>query len=411
MSVAFACRLCGEPLRTTFVDLGMTPLANTYLPVDTPPGAEPSYPLHAWTCDTCLLVQVHHVATPEQIFGQYAYFSSFSSTWVEHARRFVDGAVERFALDESSFVVEVASNDGYLLQHLLGRGPRMLGIEPAANVAAVALDAGIPTLVRFFSVASAREVVDNHGHADLIVANNVLAHVPDLHDFLGGVSALLSPDGTFSVEVPHLLNLIEHVQYDTIYHEHFSYFSLLSAERALAHHGLEVYDVALLPTHGGSLRLTAGFIGAGRTSSPSVEAVRRAERNANLHHRDGYRGFAQRVVAAQGSVREFFDRVGIEGASVVGYGAAAKGNTLLNCCGVTADDVLCVVDRNPAKQGRLLPGSRIPVRPVDAVIELKPDFLFILPWNLADEIRDTMADIRSWGGRFVTAAPQVAVAS
>ena len=403
-----ACRSCGAGLTRTLVDLGEQPLANSYLR----PGeeaAEARYPLHARVCDECFLVQVSHAVAPETVFADYAYFSSYSSTWVEHTRRFAEAARAEFGLGASSLVVEVASNDGCLLRHFRAAGVPVLGVEPAANVAEVARAAGVPTEVRFFGAEAAADLVARGATADLVVANNVLAHVPDLNGFVAGLVRVLAPEGVVSIEAPHLAKLLEQVQFDTIYHEHFSYFSLLSAERVLGAHGLRVFDVEELPTHGGSLRIKACHAGAARPSTAAVDRVRDAEALARLGRPETYDAFAPRVEACRASLRAFLDRARLTGKTVAAYGAAAKGNTLLNHCGVTTADVAYVVDRNPHKVGRLLPGSHLPVHDVDHVRRTRPDYVLVLPWNWKDEIVAQMADVSSWGGRFVTAVPTVTV--
>jgi len=386
MSGSPDCRLCGAPLTTTFVDLGSTPLANAYLRPEDADGDEPCYPLHALVCDHCLLVQLEAMVSPETLFDDYAYFSSYSDSWVEHGRRFAEAAAADLGLGPDSLVFEVASNDGYLLQHFVAAGVPVLGIEPAANVAAAAIARGVPSEVAFFGRATATDLVARRGTADLIVANNVLAHVPDLADFVAGLSVALAPSGSLSIEFPHLLNLMEQVQFDTIYHEHFSYFSLLTAERALLRHGLTVIDVEQLPTHGGSLRVWAAHTGAARAPSPRLDAIRTLEREAGLHALAAYAGFGARVDRCRQGVLEFLQSARSADATTVAYGAAAKGNTLLNYCGITPSDIVYAADRNPEKQGRLLPGSRLPVVAPERIFETRPEFVAILPWNLHDEI-------------------------
>ncbi len=409
MTAPPACRSCGSPLQRTFVDLGRQPLANALLATPADVAAERRHPLHIRVCDACLLVQADAVVAPEEIFTEYAYFSSYSDTWVDHARRFCQAAIERFDLDRGSRVVEVASNDGYLLRHFAGAGLDVLGIEPAANVAAVAQAAGIPTEVLFLGADTAAQLRDQGVQADLLVANNVMAHVPDLDGFLTGLATLLTPDGVLSVEVAHLQHLIEGVQFDTSDHEHHEYWSLWAAERALARRGLRVFDVETLPTHGGSLRLLACHAGAPRLDGPGLARVRAQERSAGLDRIDAYAGFDGQVRRRVSQTRHFLDAARAEGRRVVGYGAAAKGSTLLNTLGASVRDVEYVVDRSPHKQGRLLPGSHIPVRSPEAVQEDRPELLLILAWNLVDEITASMSSIRGWGGRFVTTMPSVEV--
>lgn len=402
------CRFCRAPLRVTFADLGLSPLANSYVePLDV---AKPEafFPLHARTCERCFLVQLEEFETPENIFGDYAYFSSFSTTWLDHAQAFVTDAIARFKLDGSSLVVEIASNDGYLLQWAMQAGIPVLGIEPAGNVAAAAIEKGIPTRVEFFGVETARRLVEEGLAADLLVGNNVLAHVPDINDFVGGVAIALKTGGRASFEFPHLLRLIEEQQFDTIYHEHFSYLSLTTVRRIFAAHGLEVVDVAELPTHGGSLRVTAALKGVYQASA-SVADLARREEEAGLTQIATYTAFREKVDATKRGLLEFLIERKREGKRIAAYGAPAKGNTLLNYCGIRTDFVDFTVDRSPHKQGRFLPGTRIPIHPVERLLEEQPDYVLILPWNLRDEIVEQMAEVRSWGGRFVVPIPEVRV--
>ena len=402
------CRLCGAILTTTVIDLGDQPLANSYLdPADV--SSERVYPLHARVCEMCGLVQVDDVVLPQDIFGDYAYFSSFSDSWVDHARRSADAAVDRLALDRDDLVVEVASNDGYLLQWFAVRGVQVLGVEPAENVAAVAIERGIPTVVEFFGEATARALRSEHGAARLIAANNVLAHVPDLNDFIAGLAALLAEDGSISVEFPHLLNLVRDTQFDTIYHEHHSYFSLIAASTAFERHGLSVVEVEELPTHGGSLRLWVRHSGESVAVHDSVASLLEVEHRAALDRPAGFAQFSERAHACRDGLVEFLDDAAVAGQRVVAYGAAAKGNTLLNFAGVDTDRVAYVVDRNTHKQGTLLPGSRIPVLDPAQIALDRPEFVLVLPWNLRDEIAEQMAEIRDWGGRFVTAVPSIEI--
>jgi SAM-dependent methyltransferase len=404
------CRACGEPLRQTFVDLGATPLANSYLSANQLGQPEPKYPLHARVCSRCHLVQVEQAATPSEIFEHYAYFSSFSSSWVEHARQFAGMAARRWDLGAGSLVVEIASNDGYLLRHFVDMGVPVLGVEPAANVAATAQAAGVRTDVAFFGRQTADRLVTEGHRADLVVGNNVFAHVPDLNDFVSGIARILKPDGVVSLEFPHLLRLIEGVQFDTIYHEHFSYLSLLATETVFKRHGLKVFDVEELPTHGGSLRVMACHqASTSHQEGAGLKKVRAAEASAQLDQDSGYAGFAPKVHAVRDGLLAFLTAAKSEGKSVVAYGAAAKGNTLLNYCGVGKDLISYVVDVSPHKQGQFLPGSHLPIRPPSALAETKPDYVLILPWNLRDEITAQMAHVRDWGGRFVVAVPRLTV--
>jgi SAM-dependent methyltransferase len=404
-----SCLGCGAPLHRTVVDLGSTPLANSYVAADRVDEPEATYPLHVRVCDECLLVQVEDTVPREALFSDYAYFSSFSDSWLRHAAAFVDSAVERLGLGPDSHVIEVASNDGYLLRNVVDRGIPCLGIEPAANIAEASRALGIETLVEFFGTDLARELAASGRGADLVVANNVLAHNADINGFVGGLRAVLRPGGVVSIEAPHLLRLLESVQFDTIYHEHFFYFSLHALQRAFARHDLRVFDVEELTTHGGSLRVWACATDDARTTEPSVDRVLADERTAQLQVPAGYAGFADRVERCRASLRAFLHDAAAEGRRVVAYGAAAKGNTLLNVCGVTRADIEYVVDRSPHKQGRHLPGSLLPVRSPDAVFEDHPDELLLLAWNLQTEIMDAMAGIRDWGGRFVTPVPEVEV--
>jgi SAM-dependent methyltransferase len=403
------CRLCRAELVDTFVDLGMSPPCESYLTADQLDSGEVFYPLHVRVCAQCLLVQLPPYIDAGDIFSHYAYFSSYSDSWVAHAEAYVDAAIERLSLDGDSFVVEVASNDGYLLQHVVERGIRTLGIEPAANVADAAVAKGIPTEVAFLGEKTGADTADRHGRADLVVANNVFAHVPDIVDFAKGLRELVADDGTVTIEIPHLLRLIEGNEYDTIYHEHYSYLSLLTTQRALATAGLTVVDVEELPTHGGSLRTWS--VPAERAVQPSdaVAAVLAAEEAAGLHTLAGHAGFASAVARVRNDLVEFLVERSRRGETVVAYGAPGKGNTLLNHCGVRSDLVAFAVDRNPFKQGRFLPGTHIPVHPPERLAEARPDYVLIMPWNLRDEIAEQLRDVRSWGGQLVVALPRLEV--
>jgi SAM-dependent methyltransferase len=404
------CRFCGAPLRHTLVDLGMSPLCESYVSAERLNTMEAFYPLHARVCERCLLVQLEEFVAADEIFSEYAYFSSYSDSWVAHARAYVDEAVERFEIGADNLVMEIASNDGYLLQHVLARGIPALGIEPAANVAAVAQERGIDTIVRFFGRELAAQLVGEGRRADLLAANNVMAHVPDLNDFVGGIAAVLAPRGVATIEVPHLVRLIEGNQFDTIYHEHFSYFSFLSARGVLAAHGLEVFDVDELASHGGSLRLYAQLAATGR--QPVADHVRDlAERERALGYDTlgAHTSFAERVAETKWGLLEFLISARRDGKRVAGYGAPGKGNTLLNYCGVRTDLLEFTVDRNPYKQGMFLPGTHIPIRHPEALEEAKPDYILILPWNLKHEIVAQLAQAREWGARFVVPIPRVEV--
>jgi SAM-dependent methyltransferase len=400
------CRFCGAPLDAVFADLGTSPLANTYLTAQQLEGMERFYPLRALVCGRCFLVQLEEFEKPERIFSEYAYFSSYSSTWLEHCERFTDLVVERFGLGSTSQVVELASNDGYLLQYFKQRGVPVLGIEPAANVAEVALGKGIPTLVRFFGRDSAREAAESY-RADLLVGNNVLAHVPDLGDFVAGMKILLNEGGVITMEFPHLMRLIEENQWDTIYHEHFSYFSFLTVSRVFEAYGLRLFDVEELPTHGGSLRIYGAHAEDGRAESDAARALRMREREAGYERIDTYLEYARRVERDKRQILSFLIELKDRGLRLVGYGAPAKGNTLLNYCGVRADFLDYTCDLSPHKQGRFLPGSHIPIRAPDAIREDRPDVVLILPWNLKDEITEQLSFIREWGGRFAARTPQL----
>ena len=404
------CRSCGARLEMTLLDLGTTPSANAYLRAESLSEPEPVYPLHAMVCSRCFLVQIGAEVTPESLFSDYAYFSSYSDSWLEHSRDLARQCVQRLGLDATTLVVEIASNDGYLLKYFLNEGVPVLGVEPAANVAQVAVASGVPTMVDFFGERLARRMTADGIEPELVVGNNVLAHVPDLNDFVAGLAVLLSGGGLLVMEFPHLLHLLEQTQFDTIYHEHFSYFSLLAVENVLGRHGLAVYDVEEIPTHGGSLRVWVG--NTDRIERPVTDRVtnlRRREQVFGLADLDTYAAFSQRVDRVLDSLASFIDTAVSEGKTIVAYGAAAKGTTLLNTLGPRARAISFVVDRNPHKQGLYLPGSHLEIRAPEAVASVRPDYLLILPWNLVDEITAAMASIREWGGRFVTAIPECRV--
>jgi 2-polyprenyl-3-methyl-5-hydroxy-6-metoxy-1,4-benzoquinol methylase len=405
------CRFCQAPLEVSFADLGMSPPSNAYLKPDDLNRMERFYPLHAWVCGRCFLVQLEEFETPEQIFSdEYAYFSSYSDSWLAHARAYVEKMVPRFGLGRSSFVAEIASNDGYLLQYFVERGIPVLGIEPAANCAAAAEKKNVPSLVKFFGTATATELAKSGRQADLVIGNNVLAHVPDLNDFVRGISVLLKPTGVVTMEFPHLLRLMQESQFDTIYHEHFSYFSFSVAERVFARHGMTVFDVDELSTHGGSLRIYARHAAhAALPASAKVQELRERERSAGLEKLDTYRSFAEKVKAVKRGLLKFLIQAREAGKTVVGYGAPAKGNTLLNFCGVRSDFLEYTVDRSPHKQGHFLPGVHIPIYAPERIARTRPDYVLILPWNLKDEITQQMAQVRSWGGRFVVPIPETRV--
>jgi SAM-dependent methyltransferase len=409
-TVAKPCRFCGAPLRRTFVDLGMSPLCETYPSESDLNRGETYYPLHVHVCERCFLVQLEQYESAENIFSDYAYFSSYSDSWLKHCESYCDQMIKRIALGKQSFVVEVASNDGYLLQYFVERNVPVLGIEPAANVAKVAVEKGVPTLVRFFGVQTATELVAEGRCADLVLGNNVLAQVPDLNDFVEGLKIILKPEGVLTLEFPHLLRLIEGKEFDTIYHEHFSYFSMLTTVRLLEAHGLKVFDVEELPTHGGSLRVyacraesRAHEIGA------SVAKVMAEEERAGLASLEGYESFALQVKHTKWALVEFLLTAAREGKTVAGYGAPGKSATLLNYCGIGRDLIEYTVDRSPYKQGRFLPGTHIPIHHPDRIRETQPDYVVILPWNIKKEIMEQLQFIRGWGGRFVVPIPEVAI--
>lgn len=404
------CRFCGAPLREIFVDLGASPLANSYLEPEHLRRPEPFYPLCVYVCGECFLVQLPEEERPEAIFTDYAYFSSYSESWLRHARTYAEAMVDRFGFGPEHRVIEVASNDGYLLRWFRDQGVPVLGIEPARNVAEAAESAGIPTLVRFFGTQTARDLAAEGTRADLLVGNNVLAHVPDLNDFVEGLKILLAPRGVLTMEFPHLLRLMDEDQFDTIYHEHYSYFSFLAVRKVFASHGLTLFDVEELPTHGGSLRIYARHDEDG--SKPAGERVAdllAREEAAGLTYLDTYRSFAERVESVKRGLLRFLIQAKEEGKSIAGYGAPAKGNTLLNYCGIRSDFLDYTVDLSPHKQGRYLPGTRVPIFAPDRIRETRPDYILILPWNLKEEIMAQMSDVRSWGGKFVVAIPEVRV--
>jgi hypothetical protein len=410
MTTIPACRACGAPLTRTLVDLGLSPLANSYVAPERAGQPDPLYPLHARVCDACLLVQVEDAVPKEEIFSaDYAYFSSFSDSWLAHCRAWAGAAAARYGLGAGSLVIEIASNDGYLLQYFVAQGIPVLGIDPAANAAKAAEAKGVPTRVDFFGEGLARALVAEGRRPALVTAANVLAHVPDIGDFLRGVAVLLEGEAVFAVEFPHLLNLIREGQFDTIYHEHYSYLSLLAVQGLAARAGLRVFDVEALPTHGGSLRVHLCRAGAARAEAPGVARVLAAERAAALDRAEGYQGFGPRCEKVRDDLLAFLRAEKAAGRVVAAYGAAAKGNTLLNYCGIGADLIAFCVDRNPAKQGTLLPGSRIPVRAPEALEAERPDHVLILPWNLKAEIMAQLAPLAARGTRFVTAIPALAV--
>ncbi len=403
------CRLCGTTLASTFVDLGMSPLCESYLSAEDLDTAETFYPLHVRLCTQCLLVQLPAYVPGEEIFSDYAYFSSYSDSWVAHAKRYTEAMTHRLGLGPDSLVVEVASNDGYLLQHFVAAGIPVVGIEPAANIAEVARGKGIRTEVQFLSAQTGADVARTYGRADLVVGNNVYAHVPDLVGFTAGLAALVKPTGVVTLEFPHLLRLIEGRQYDTIYHEHYQYLSLLTASRALATADLVVVDVDELTTHGGSLRVHARPRAAAVEPSTAVAAVLAAEEAAGLHTVEGHAGFAEAVFGIRSDLMSFLLSAKAQGATVVGYGAPGKGNTLLNHCGVRGDLLAYTVDRSPYKQGRFLPGTHIPIHHPDRIAGDRPDYVLVLPWNLRTELSAQLAYVADWGGQLVFPIPRLEV--
>jgi SAM-dependent methyltransferase len=406
------CRFCGHTLQHTFVDLGMSPLCESYVPIEQLNSMERFYPLHVYVCDNCFLVQLQQYVSAEEIFSEYAYFSSYSESWLRHASNYVEQITARFGFDQRSHVVELASNDGYLLQYFVKKGIPCLGIEPARNVARVAIEKGVPTVAKFFGEQTARELAAEGKFADLLLANNALAQVPDLNDFVKGMKILLAPGGVITVEFPHLMRLMEENQFDTIYHEHFSYFSFVASQKIFAAHGLTLFDVEELPTHGGSLRIYARHAqDRSKPVGPSVSELSRREIDAGLTDLATYSGFAERVKETKRKLLDFLIRVKREGKTVAGYGAPGKGNTLLNYCGIRTDFLDYTVDRNPFKQGKFLPGTHIPILHPDRIRETQPDYVLVLPWNLKNEIRQQLAYVAEWGGKLVVPIPEVEILS
>jgi SAM-dependent methyltransferase len=404
------CRFCRRRLSHTFVDLGMSPLCQTHITVDQLNHMEPFYPLHAYVCEHCFLVQLEEFVAPGEIFSEYAYFSSYADTWVEHARRYCELMSKRFGIGRGSRVVEIASNDGYLLQHFVAQGVTVLGVEPAANVAEVAISKGVPSVVKFFGRATAREVAAEFGRPDLLLGNNVLAHVPDLNDFVAGMKILLADSGVLTMEFPHLLELMQHNQFDTIYHEHFSYFSFTTVTEVFRHHGLTLFDVDRLPTHGGSLRIYGRHAeDASKPTTERAKALLALEAQQGFSNLETYRGFTEQVKETKRALLEFLIGAKRAGKRIVGYGAPGKGNTLLNYCGIGTDFLDFTVDRNPYKQGKYTPGTHIPILAPEKLSAARPDYVLILPWNLKDEIVSTVGQQPGWQGRFVVPIPKVEV--
>ncbi|WP_240668296.1 class I SAM-dependent methyltransferase [Piscinibacter defluvii] len=407
---SFSCRFCSARLTTTFVDLGSSPLCQTHIAPDQLDAMEPFYPLHAYVCGECKLVQLQQFVSPDSIFSEYAYFSSYSTSWVEHAKRYAHMMIQRFGLGGGSKVMEIASNDGYLLQHFVAASVPVLGIEPAANVAKVAVEKGVPTTVRFFGRETAAAVAAEHGRPDVLLGNNVLAHVPDLNDFVAGMKILLAPSGVITMEFPHLQRLMAENQFDTVYHEHFSYFSFVAVEKVFAHHGITLFDVEELPTHGGSLRIYGRHTeNAALPVGERVTALRQREIGDGFLTMERYRGFDEQVKRTKRRLLTFLIEAREQGKTVAGYGAPGKGNTLLNYCGIRTDLLDFTTDANPYKQGKYTPGTRIPIMPPEHLKVARPDYVLILPWNLKDEITRQAAYIAEWGGRFVVPIPEVRV--
>lgn len=405
------CRYCSRPLSRTFVDLGMSPLCQSHLEAEELDTGEEFFPLHVFICDECLLVQLRDYVSPQRIFSEYAYFSSYVDTLLNQAKAYVEEVVPRFRLGTNSTVVEIASNDGYLLQFFKERNIPVLGIEPAANVAEVATSKGIPTFVRFFGKEAATELVEGGRSADLLLGNNVLPHVPDLHDFVGGLKILLKPGGTITIDFQHLMRMMEGNQFDTIYQEHFSYLSFSFVQKLFAHHGLRIFDVDELDTHGGSLRIFAGHAESEVPVGQRVIDMQRLEDRCGMNTLDHYSRFEERVKETKRELLDFLIAAKRDGKSIAGYGAAGKTNTLLNYCGIRTDFIDYTVDRNPYKQGKFLPGTHIPIFAPDRIRETKPDYLFLGPWNIATEIIEQTAYIREWGGKWIVPIPEVEVIS
>jgi SAM-dependent methyltransferase len=404
------CRFCSNPLRQTFVDLGMSPLCESYLTAGQLNRPEPFYPLHVKVCEACFLVQLEQYVSAEHIFTEYAYFSSYSDSWLKHSSDYVDMISERLALGVQSLAVELASNDGYLLQYFVKKGIPVLGVEPAANVAKVAEQKGVPTLIKFFGRETARQMVAHGQAADLIIGNNVLAQVPDLNDFVGGIRILLKPGGVATLEFPHLGRLMTENQYDTIYHEHFSYFSMITVEKIFGFHGLVLFDVDEIPTHGGSIRIYIRQVeDSSKSVAPAVASLRERELAAGIGRMETYATFAEQVMESKRALLELLIQLRREGKQVAGYGAPGKGNTLLNYCGIRTDFLEFTVDRNPYKQGRFLPGTHIPIHSPERITERRPDYILILPWNLTAEIVAQLAYVREWGAKFIVPIPMARV--
>ncbi|MDD5462473.1 MAG: class I SAM-dependent methyltransferase [Methylococcales bacterium] len=404
------CRFCNTPLKHTLVDLGMSPLCENFLSAEQLNHMEPFYPLRVYVCESCFLAQLEEYVSPEEIFNEYAYFSSYADSWLQHAKNYTDLMIERFGINTDSFVVELASNDGYLLKNFVEKNIPVLGVEPAANVAKVAVGKGVPTIVEFFGENMAKDMVSKGEKADLVLGNNVLAQVPDLNDFVSGMKVLLKPEGIITIEFPHLVRLMEENQFDTIYHEHFSYFSFISVEKIFAAHKLTIFDVEELSTHGGSLRIYAKHSDdESKPLSDRVTELRSREENLGLTQMETYSAFSEQVKETKRKLLEFLIKVKREGKTVCGYGAPGKGNTLLNYCAIRTDFLDYTVDRNPYKHGKFTPGTHIPIFPPEKIRETRPDYLLILPWNVKEEIMKQQAYIKEWGGQFIVPIPEVKV--
>lgn len=404
------CRFCGTELKHTFIDLGMSPLCESYLSENELNQMEPFYPLHLYVCENCFLVQIQEYVKPGDIFSEYAYFSSYSQSWLEHAKNYCDNMIDKFGINKNSYVVELASNDGYLLQYFVESKIPVLGIEPAANVAKVAEEKNINTIVEFFTEELAKDIVRDHKKADLIIGNNVLAQVPDLNDFMKGVKILLAPNGIITFEFPHLIQLVKQRQFDTIYHEHFSYFSFYTIEKIFLYHGLKIFDVEKLATHGGSLRIYGCHVDDSTKSiSNNVDRLRDNEITEGITNLEYYANFQENIFTIKREILDFFIGAKKNNKKICGYGAPGKGNTLLNFCGIRTDFLAFTVDKNPYKQGKFLPGTHIPIYPPGKIAEYKPDYIFILPWNLKNEIINQLGFTRKWGAKFVIPIPKIEI--
>lgn len=411
ISTTGKCRFCQTPLQHSFVDLGMSPLCQDHVKPEELNRMEPFYPLHAYVCDNCFLVQLEEFVAPSAIFNDYAYFSSYSDSWLQHASRYTEQITTKYSFNEKSLVAELASNDGYLLQYFMKKGIPVLGIEPASNVAEYAIkERGIRTETKFFGLNTANEMAEKYGKANLLIGNNVLAHVPDINDFVSGMKAFLQSDGVITMEFPHLMRLVERNQFDTIYHEHFSYLSFTTVLNIFRHHGLDLFDVEELPTHGGSIRIYGKHIeDNSKKVSLRVNQLLKRENEAGMLSLEYYQQFSEKVRKTKRGILDFLINAKNEGKTIAGYGAPGKGNTLLNYCGIRTDFLDYTVDRNPHKQGNFLPGTLIPIYAPDKIRETKPDYVFILPWNLKEEIMESMSFIQDWGGKFVVPIPEIKV--